>query len=83
MNICLQPFKLPGILLLAGLWCLPTVAQPIYEKADSIAAAFDEPYENVEDLALKLTLRLSTEEEKARVLFMWRSMSCNFGFNTL
>ena len=40
-------------------------------KADSIAVAFDEPYENVEDLAFKLTQTLSAEEEKARVFFMW------------
>lgn len=71
MNTCLQPFKLTGILLIAALWYFPANAQTNYEKADSIAAAFAEPYENVEDLALKLTRTLSTEEEKARVFFMW------------
>jgi hypothetical protein len=67
----LKPLKWMSILLLAA-WCyLPASAQAIYAKADSIAAAFDEPYENVEDLALKLTQGLSSDAEKARVLFMW------------
>lgn len=59
------------ILLLAALCHFPAPAQTPFEKADSIAAAFAEPYENVEDLALKLTRTLSTDEEKARVFFMW------------
>ncbi|MCB9284152.1 MAG: hypothetical protein H6563_08785 [Lewinellaceae bacterium] len=71
MKNYLQPFKHTILLLFAALWCLSATGQTTYEKADSIAAAFDEPYENVEDLARKLTATLSTEEEKARVFFIW------------
>jgi hypothetical protein len=68
MTTYLQPLKLT---LLAAFLPLSTPAQTSFEKADSIAAAFAEPCENVEDLALKLTQTLSSDEEKARVFFMW------------
>ncbi|MBK7407335.1 MAG: hypothetical protein IPL49_18425 [Saprospirales bacterium] len=71
MNTYLSPVKLASILLLTACWCFPAPAQTTYERADSIAAAFDAPFENVEDLALRLTTSLSTEEQKARVFFMW------------
>lgn len=71
MKTSLQPIKLTSALLLTALWCFPTSAQTPFEKADSIAAAFDEPYENAEELALKLTATLSSDKEKARVFFMW------------
>lgn len=66
-----EPVKRTIVLLLAALWCFSTTAQTTFEKADSIAAEFSGNYENVEELALKLTSALTTEEEKARVLFMW------------
>ncbi|MFK7908928.1 MAG: transglutaminase domain-containing protein [Chitinophagales bacterium] len=55
-------------LLLFG---LQLKAQTDFEKADSIAANFEEVCETPEDLAQKLTATLTTPEEKARVFYMW------------
>lgn len=71
MKPCLPHLGWTIALLLAVSGYFPAYGQVSYEKADSIAAAFEEPYENAGDLALKLTQGLSSEEEKARVLFMW------------
>ncbi len=57
--------------LLTLLFCLEVIAQTGYQRPDSIAAAFSEPYTDAADLALKLTRSFQTEDEKARVLFMW------------
>ncbi len=61
----------PNLFLLALLLSCPVFAQVDYSRADAIAATFDEPYANAADLAKRLTQSFQTEEEKARVIFMW------------
>lgn len=61
------------LILLLALWGVnfQSYAQTNYEKADSIALSFTESYETVQELAQKLTAQLTSDEEKARVFFMW------------
>ncbi|MCF8243739.1 MAG: hypothetical protein K9J37_02520 [Saprospiraceae bacterium] len=61
----------PILFLFALLFCASANAQTDYSRADAFVAAFNEPYSDAADLAKKLTTTFQTEEEKARVLFMW------------
>jgi hypothetical protein len=60
-----------AFLLLSFLLSFQAFGQTNYSCADSVAAHFNEPYAGAADLAQKLTRSFQTEEEKARVLFMW------------
>ena len=68
-------------LLLALLLCSQAYAQTEYSQVDSFAASFDEPYTDAADLAKKLTRSFQTEDEKARVIFMWIAHNIRYDCN--
>lgn len=55
-------------------------AQAGYQKTDSIAKAFNEPYTDASDLAYKLTGPFAAEEEKARVIFAWIAFNIRYDY---
>jgi hypothetical protein len=62
------------ILLFTFIFCVfgnTTQSQGKYESVDAFALTFKDKYETIEDLAQKLSASFNTEEEKARVFFMW------------
>ena len=67
-----------GTLILTLLFGIHLSSQPSFEKADAIALAFDQPVENVEELAHALTAELSTDKERARAFYMWIAQNISY-----
>ncbi|MBI1226951.1 MAG: hypothetical protein GC192_17095 [Bacteroidetes bacterium] len=67
-----------NILLFALLLCAPAIAQTDYGRADAFATNFNEPYADMADLAQKLTAPFQSEEERARVLFIWIAQNISY-----